>query len=190
MSSSYEQTPGGLAGTFARLHMQALQIRMAPHKATAAQFPVLQCLWQRDGQTQSDICRSLSVEQPTLANTLSRMVRDKLIRKVKDTNDRRQIIIKLTPRGRELETVLTDSVADVQNAAVANLSPEELDIYTKLTKRMIANLRQDLEQPPMMLDASLAVPEEETLLLTSPLTEPEPADEDVLILGDEYAVER
>lgn len=158
MSSSYEDSPCALAGALARLHVQALQTRLAPHRSTAAQFPVLQCLWQRDGQTQSELCHSLSVEQPTLANTLNRMVRDQLVRKIKDTNDRRQVIIRLTKRGRELESVLTGSVEEVLSAAEEGLAPAEIALFRKITCRMIENLRQELEQPPVVLEEVMTEP--------------------------------
>ncbi|WP_022662025.1 MarR family winged helix-turn-helix transcriptional regulator [Paucidesulfovibrio longus] len=189
MSSSYEQSPCSLAGALARLHVQAVQARLAPHKATAAEFPVLQCLWQRDGQTQSELCRSLSVEQPTLANTLNRMVRDNLVRKTKDTNDRRQVIIKLTRRGRELENVLSGSVDEVLAAAEQGLSAEEVRTYLELTRRMMDNLRQDLDQTPVVLDESLALAEEAEPTSTPPRPEEDAAEEEVLVLGDEYEVE-
>jgi|GEM_PF-393583 len=155
MSSSYEESPCVLAGTLSRLHTQALQARLGPHRATAAQYPVLEQLWILDGQTQSALCRRLNVEQPTLANTLARMVRDQLVRKIKDNNDRRQVIIKLTKRGRELQHVLSGSVAEVNEAALSGLSPEEVQLHAELSRRMIHNLRLDLEQPPIMLDDSL-----------------------------------
>jgi DNA-binding MarR family transcriptional regulator len=188
MSSSYEQSPCSLAGALARLHVQAVQARLAPHKATAAEFPVLQCLWQRDGQTQSELCRRLSVEQPTLANTLSRMVRDNLVRKTKDTNDRRQVIIKLTRRGRELEPVLSGSVEEVLAAAEQGLSAAEVRTYLDLTRRMMDNLRQELDQPPVMLDESLVLAEEAETSST-PTSAEDATEEEVLVLGDEYEVE-
>ena len=157
MSSSYEESPCVLAGTLARLYTQALQARLLPHRASAAQYPVLERLWLRDGQTQSELCRSLNVEQPTLANTLNRMVRDQLVRKVKDNNDRRQIIIRLTKRGRELRDVLSGSVAEVGDAAIVGLDASQLQIFQDVTRQIIANLRSDLEQPPIMLDDSLVL---------------------------------
>ncbi|MGE4290968.1 MAG: MarR family winged helix-turn-helix transcriptional regulator [Desulfovibrio sp.] len=203
MSSSFEQSPCSLAGALARLHVQALQARLAPHKATAAQFPVLQCLWERDGQTQSELCRSLSVEQPTLANTLGRMVRDNLVRKVKDTNDRRQVIIRLTKRGRELENVLSGSVNEVLAVAQQGLSQELIALYLELTRQMIANLRQELEQAPVVLDESLAVEHRgvaaDSTTASPPLHSAVPlntadkmldtAEEDVLVLGEEYVLD-
>lgn len=173
MSSSYEESPCVLAGTLSRLHTQALQARLGPHRATAAQYPVLEQLWILDGQTQSALCRRLNVEQPTLANTLARMVRDQLVRKIKDNNDRRQVIIKLTKRGRELQHVLSGSVAEVNEAALSGLSPEEVQLHAELSRRMIHNLRLDLDQPPIMLDDSLELaPTDHTSI---PEVEPGPA---------------
>ena len=201
MPSPYENTPCYLAGVLSRLHLQAMQARLAAHKTSAAQLPVLQCLWQQDGLTQSQICRTLRVEQPTLANTISRMVRDGLVRKVKDTNDRRQTILRLTPRAKELEQVLNLAAAEVLTAALQGFDSLMLDQYMYMTRRMIANMEKALEHPEQEPSSS---PQGQSAPLPGPesaLVEPSNGqeivtgddssraeEEDVLILRSEYEI--
>lgn len=168
MDYVYSKSPGFLIGALSRLYQQALQARMNPHGVTAAQFPVLLSLWQQDGQTQSNLCRQLRVEQPTLANTLNRMVRDKLVRKVKDTNDRRQTIIKLTEQGRALQPLLTTSALELHRTMTQGMQSADAAVRLFLTK-MINNLETDLNADPLLLEEVIEDEhgEDEPLLLKS-----------------------
>ena len=64
-------------------------------------------LWEEEGVTQSEIARRLDLEQPTVANTLRRMERDGLVHLSPDPNNRRQVLIYLTDKGRALNGPLT-----------------------------------------------------------------------------------
>ena len=64
-----------LAKGFARsLHQRAAGLGFSP-----GQFPILLELWAEDGLTQKQLLERVDIEQATMANTLSRMVRDGLI---------------------------------------------------------------------------------------------------------------
>ncbi len=188
MEFVYKHSPAYLVNVLSKLFNQALATRLAPHGATPAQLPVLLSLWQKDGQTQSELCRRMRIEQPTLANTLKRMVRDKLVRKVPDSNDRRQISIRLTQRGNELKPVLTSSALEVHATAMHGLTDPGLETMLLMLTRIISNLDADLSESPLVLDESVIDP-------VKPVIEPqtttlEPAkpeadiDSDTLILRD------
>ncbi|NJO54474.1 MAG: MarR family transcriptional regulator, partial [Bacteroidales bacterium] len=78
---------GYMVNLAARLFERALTERIAPLGLTTGQFPVLLALWERDGLSQSDLVRIVRVEQPTMAQTLSRMERDGLIARTADPAD-------------------------------------------------------------------------------------------------------
>ena len=65
MGFVYNQSPAYLVGLLSRLFSQAMSTRLASHEVSPAQFPVLLCLWQKDGQTQSEICRRIHGIYPT-----------------------------------------------------------------------------------------------------------------------------
>ncbi|MGE4504564.1 MAG: MarR family winged helix-turn-helix transcriptional regulator [Desulfovibrionaceae bacterium] len=156
MEFVYKQSPGYLFNILARLYGQALQARLSPHNTTPAQLPVLLSLWQKDGQTQAELCKRMRIEQPTLANTLNRMVRDRLIRKVPDSNDKRQIHIKLTQRGKDLKPSLTRSALEVHATAMRGLTESGLETLLMMLSKVISNLESDLAESPIMLEESLA----------------------------------
>lgn len=155
MEFVYKQSPAYLINILSRLFNQALSSRLSSHNTSPAQLPVLLSLWQKDGQTQSELCRRMRIEQPTLANTLKRMVRDKLIRKVPDTNDRRQTRIKLTQRGKELKPILTQSALEVHDAAMKGITEPGQETMLLMISKIISNLDNDLSESPLVLDDSV-----------------------------------
>ena len=143
MKFDRHQSPGHVVNYLARLFAKALYRRIGPHGVTRGQFPVLLVLWEQDGWTQTQLAERLAVEQPTMANTLKRMERDGLIERVPDPEDRRQARVHLTPRGRELEEVLTVSARETNAVALEGLSAEERAQLMSLARRMIVNLEGD-----------------------------------------------
>ena len=143
MKFDRHQSPGHVVNYLARVFGRALYRRIGPHGITRGQFPVLLMLWEGEGVTQAQLTARLVVEQPTMANTLKRMERDGLIERIPDPEDRRQARIYLTPRGRELEEVLTGSAREVNAVALAGLSTEESQQFLALMRRVVRNLEQD-----------------------------------------------
>ena len=141
-----------LAGRLDRLLAQALQHRVRDQGVQAGQLPVLLCLWDEDGLTQAELCRRVRVEQPTMANTLSRMVRDGLVAKTKDARDKRKTHIRLTERGRDLQPLLTMSMEEVEEAAFEEFEAEERQALAALMRRAVANLEADLAPPVVLVD--------------------------------------
>ena len=147
MKFDRQQSAGFLVNYAARLFAQALYRRIGPHGITTGQFPVLLMLWEQEGFTQTQLAERLAVEQPTMANTLKRMERDGLIRRVPDLDDRRQAHVHLTERGRALRDVLSASARETNGVALAGLSAEEAEQFLALARRVIQNLEQDARNP-------------------------------------------
>ena len=143
MKFDRHQSPGHVVNYLARLFAKALYRRIGPHGVTRGQFPVLLVLWEHEGWTQTQLAERLAVEQPTMANTLKRMERDGLIERIPDPEDRRQARVHLTPRGRELEEVLTVSARETNAVALEGLSAQEQAQLMSVARRMIVNLEGD-----------------------------------------------
>jgi DNA-binding MarR family transcriptional regulator len=137
---SREQSLGFVVNRVARLYARALEERLAAHGVALAQFATLLILWERDGLTQSEIARRLALEQPTIANTLSRMERDGLISTAPDPSHRRQILISLTEKARALKRPLTTEAMRVNAHATAVFGAGEIETLFQLLNRLRAQL--------------------------------------------------
>lgn len=124
----------------ARLMAQALRARIAPLGVVPGQFAQLLALYEQDGQSQMDLCKRVRIEQPTMANTLRRMERDGLIRRLPDPSDRRRAVVMLTERARGLEDALVDGARSVNSEATRDIGDDEIAAFMATMSRIIRNL--------------------------------------------------
>src|SRR5579875_3659665 len=69
---------------------------------TYPQYLVMLVLWEWDGQTVGQICDRLLVEASTVTPLLQRLEAQGLLRRVRDTDDRRLVWAQLTDKGRRM----------------------------------------------------------------------------------------
>jgi DNA-binding MarR family transcriptional regulator len=112
-----EESPGYMTNLAARSLEQALHRRIAPYGVVPGQFAQLLALYERDGQTQAELCEEVRIEQPTMARTLARMERDGLIERRPDPTDRRRVLIFLTERAWQLRAGLYAAAEEVNALA-------------------------------------------------------------------------
>lgn len=129
-----------------RLMAQALRARIAPLGVVPGQFAQLLALYERDGQSQRELCERVRIEQPTMANTLQRMERDGLVRRLPDPGDRRRAVVMLTERARDLEDDLVGAARTVNSDATRNLGDDELAPFMATLARIIGNLEATSER--------------------------------------------
>ncbi len=141
MSFSKDDSAGYLANHLARLFARALQARIKPLGLSTGTFPALLVLWEGDGLTQRELIERLDIEQPTMANTLTRMERDGLIQRRQDPTDGRAQRIWLTEQARALEGVATAAAEAVNAQALAGLAAEERVVFLGLIRKVIAGLQ-------------------------------------------------
>ena len=138
MSFSKDDSAGYLANHMARLFERGLAARIRPLGLTTGTFPALLELWEHDGLTQKQLVERLDIEQATMANTLSRMERDGLIRREKDRDDGRVQRIKLTDRARDLRAPAIAAATAENNDALLALSDQESAQFIALMQKIIA----------------------------------------------------
>lgn len=129
-----------------RMAMTILQEKIKKHKVAVGQFPILVQLWEAQGITQKALCNLIRVEQPTLANTLKRMERDELIKKIPDKDDKRQWRIYLTDRAMALKDVLQEESRSVNNIIVGRLNETEQKEFIRLIGIISATLEDELSK--------------------------------------------
>ena len=134
-------SPGYLANHMARLFEQGLQKRIKPLGIVPGQFPALLELYEKDGQTQKQLVEKLDVEQATLANTLARMERDGLIVRREHQADGRARWIHLTEKAKSIKDQAHQAAMDTNVAALAALTPDEKQLFIKLIRKTIQNMK-------------------------------------------------
>ena len=136
------QSAGYLANHMARLFAQALHERIAPLGIVPGQFPALLALWERDGVTQKELVARLDIEQATMANTLTRMERDGLIRRTRHPSDARAQQIWLTPKSKDIRDRAYSAANEVNGLALAGLNESERAAFVDYMTRIIAAMQE------------------------------------------------
>ena len=139
MKFQKDQSAGYLVNHVARLFERGLAARIRPLGLTPGTFPALLELWEGDGLTQKDLVERLGIEQATMANTLTRMERDGLIRREKDKTDGRVQRIWLSDRARALQGPATEAAMAENDEKLAGLSHKDRQILLSLMQKIIGN---------------------------------------------------
>jgi DNA-binding MarR family transcriptional regulator len=144
-SLSRQSSLGYQVNHLARLMAQALRTKISPLGVVPGQFAQLLALYEEDGLSQRELCERVRVEQPTMANTLRRMERDGLVRRLPDPGDGRRAIVTLTERARGLEETLAGAARSVNSGATKGVTDDELAAFMATMARIIANLEAGVE---------------------------------------------
>lgn len=91
---------------------------------TYPQYLVLNVLWRKDAQTVGGIAHQLALESSTLTPLLKRMEAAGLVRRTRNPENERQVIIALTPEGDALRfraRCLNDNLLEASGQTVAQL---------------------------------------------------------------------
>ncbi|MCY6383365.1 MarR family winged helix-turn-helix transcriptional regulator [Hoeflea prorocentri] len=137
MTFKKDESAGYLANRMARLFAQHLHERIAPLGIVPGQFPALLSLWERDGVTQKELVSGLDIEQATIANTLTRMERDGLIRRTRHPSDARAQQIWLTPKAKKIREDAYAAAGQVNAKALSGLDVHERAAFLGYMSRVI-----------------------------------------------------
>ena len=118
----------------------------ARHGIDTGEFDVLATL-RRAGPPYAlrptELFRSLMISSGGLTDRLVRLEERGLVRRVKSKEDRRSLIVELTPKGRALaESALREDMA-VEDALVASLSRTERDTLARLLAKLALSLENE-----------------------------------------------
>ena len=98
---------------------------------TYPQYLVMLVLWEQDGLPVKDIFERLFLDSGTLTPLLKRLETAELIKRTRSTEDERQVLIALTPKGealREKARAVPQSILAASDCSVGELSAMKNEI--------------------------------------------------------------
>ena len=121
--------------TAARLITQAYTPMLTELGITYPQYLVLMVLWEKDNQPVNDIAHRLLLETNTVTPLLQRMEKLGIVSRKKGEQDKRQQIVSLTKKGKEMEEL---AYAKIPASMGKQLSacPMNLDDYQNLAQQL------------------------------------------------------
>ena len=107
---------------------------------TQTQFLMLAAIRAYARCTMSTLARSLHISLPTASGIVERLVRSGYVRRVPEAEDRRQVIVELTPKAAQFFHEFESVVRRRWEEALLSLEPDELrafhDVIVKLRERL------------------------------------------------------
>ena len=104
---------------------QYLNVRLSSLGVTPSQYSVLSCLWGRSHATPKQLAEILGIETSTVSGLLDRLQKNGLIDRIVNSEDRREVQVIATQKGRDLEGPVTEIIDDVNARVLKNFTPEE-----------------------------------------------------------------
>jgi MarR family transcriptional regulator, organic hydroperoxide resistance regulator len=141
-----ERSVGYQIRTTHRLVQRALQVRLERSGVTLGMWYFLRVLWDGDGLTQRQLSRRIGTMEPTTLSAISAMEAGGIVRRERDSSDRRKIRIYLTEKGRRLKRDLLPSAIEVVQTATRRLAREQVDALLATLAIVQETLRDDLAE--------------------------------------------
>ncbi|MGK5728895.1 MarR family winged helix-turn-helix transcriptional regulator [Streptomyces sp. URMC 124] len=100
-------------------------------------------LWERDGQSQQALGRTLGLDHSTVAKSVRRLAAAGLVTRERSGTDRRVTLVSLTPEGRALESRVAEVWAELEARATAGLSEEQCARFVAAAAAIEAAIEPD-----------------------------------------------
>ncbi len=105
-----------------------------------ASWRVLAVLSTNGTLRQTDLAEMTSIEVSTLSRLITRLVRDRLVRRTRSRADNREVAVALTHKARLLLSRLIPVAAGLETAATRGLARRDLTTLRRALRQMHANL--------------------------------------------------
>jgi DNA-binding MarR family transcriptional regulator len=129
-----------------RALVRALQERLAEHGVPFGHWTFLRILWEHDGLTQRSLSVEAGVMEPTTFSALNAMERLGYVTRQRRPDNRKNVYVFLTPRGRALKRKLVPLAEEVNRVAVRRVPAADVVRMRATLLAIIENLARDDEK--------------------------------------------
>jgi DNA-binding MarR family transcriptional regulator len=126
-----------------RALVRALQMRLVEHDVSFGHWTFLRILWEHDGLTQRELSEQAGVMEPTTFSALKAMEQVGYVERRQLRDNRKNMYVFLTAKGRALKEKLVPLAEEVNQVAVAGLDPADVVKTRRVLLAVIENLARD-----------------------------------------------
>lgn len=141
----FDRSVGYQVRTTHRLLQRYLQQKIEPYGMTPGMWYFLRALWHEDGLTQRELSEIVGTMEPTTLTAIRSMERSGLVRRVRNSDDRRKINVYLTPRGQALRLKLLPLAREVVEHALAGFSDDDREALFRYLSAVQRNVLRCIE---------------------------------------------
>jgi DNA-binding MarR family transcriptional regulator len=111
----------------------------------AGQELLLMHLWDRGEADQSELAAALEIEKPTVTKMLQRLEQEGLVTRERLGSNRRRVIVRCTPAGRDLQPDVARMWAELEAATTSELAGSDRDELVQTIHSLTAGLTKEEE---------------------------------------------
>ena len=125
----------------------------APGDITNSQYRMLSAVHKHATLSMGDLGRLVGAAQSTTSETMTRLMKSRLITKVRGPLDGRVVMVELTDRGLQAVKRYRRRIHEGYQALVTRMSPVERDSFLGALQQLDALLRKGMEEWPLPSNA-------------------------------------
>lgn len=110
--------------------------RLEPFGLTVPQYFVFNALWMGDGISIGELSERVYLNSSTLTGIIDRMERSSYVERRDNPDDRRAILIFLTPKARELGDRILEFANELDIALRQPFSQQEMDVFESVLRKL------------------------------------------------------
>jgi len=111
------------------------------YDVTCEQWSVLMNLWEKNGQSQQDLAGTTCKNKTSMTRLIDNMEKHNLVVRVPSKSDKRQKLIYLTKKGKDLQEKLVAIVQQTLNDAQKNISAKDIALCKKVLEQVYDNVK-------------------------------------------------
>lgn len=123
------------------LSKNKLQRKLKQYEITAEQWNIINKVYSNEGYNQKDLAKRCLKDRAALTRILDLLGKKGFIERKISPNDRREFLVCLTEKGRELYNEILPIVAENTKENFENFSDEETKQFQYLLNKFISNLK-------------------------------------------------
>jgi len=125
--------------------VRALTVRLAGHGVSFGHWTFLRILWVHDGLTQRELSEQAGVMEPTTFSAIKAMEELGYVTRKQLPDNKKNVYVYLTPKGRALKTKLVPLAVEVNNIAVRGVPAADVEVTRRVLATMLENLAKEKE---------------------------------------------
>jgi DNA-binding MarR family transcriptional regulator len=126
-----------------RALLRALQTRLAAHGVSIGHWTFLRILWERDGLTQRELSEQAGLMEPTTYSAVLAMARLGYVTRRHRGDNRKNVHVFLTRKGRALKAKLVPLAEDVNRVAARRVASADIAVTRLTLLAVIENLARE-----------------------------------------------
>ena len=114
---------------------------LARHQLSIVMWRVMAVLASNGSQSQINLAELTSIDASTLSRIVTRLVRTGLLTRTRSTTSSREVVVMLSAKGNALVARLIPQAYEIEAAAAAGLSADELAVVKRCLRRIYGNMK-------------------------------------------------